>query len=106
MASITTDAESDIDISDSFTKIGNKIIEIFFNFFINLSIKANATDVSYNCVDSSGNVAASCFESASITDNSSRWFIDGCCCENTTSLQAICCLVELDSSLSKSNQLL
>ncbi len=70
-----------------------------------MSIKVNATDVSYSCVDSIGNVAASCFEPVSYSDNSNL-FIDGCCCENTTSLQAICCLVELDSSLSKSNQLL
>jgi hypothetical protein len=59
-------------------------------------------------VDISNNVVASCFEPNPFDGipSANNVAIDGCCCENTTSLLAICCLVELDGSLSKSSSLL
>ncbi len=67
----------------------------------------NISDISYNCVNSNGTVMASCFEPKFEPSNdSTNYAIDGCCCENTKSNSAVCCLVELDGNLSKANSLM
>jgi len=81
---------NDIVISDSYTK------------------SVNISDYSYNCIDNKGTILASCFEPVNNIENSTsnNLIPDGCCCENTTSRLAVCCLVELDSYLNKGNHLL
>jgi hypothetical protein len=86
----TSNVSSDIVISDSYTK------------------SVNISDISYNCVDNKGSIVASCYEPINNIENSTlnNLIPDGCCCENTTSRLAVCCIVELNSNLNKANKLL